>query len=81
MEANTGANLGRHSWCCLWLSLTALLSLKHLCLLTSFPQSARKWPKHVTWQRDSPSAMGIKKPELLAELIINAPFLCPIQEC
>lgn len=37
MEANSGANLARHSWCCLWLSLTAVLTPSTCVCLLDFP--------------------------------------------
>lgn len=57
-------------------------SLRTTCVCSlAFPNLRENGPGLVTWQPDRPGTMGIQKPELLAELIINEPSLCPIQEC
>lgn len=86
VPGGVGIHLAKHSCSCLWLSLTAsatLLQSTCVCSL-AFPQSAQKKKKkcceHVTCWLDSLGTMGIQKPGLLEQLIIDGGLsFVPIQ--
>lgn len=89
VPGGAGIHLAKHSCSCLWLSLTAsatLLQSTCVCSL-AFPQSAQKKKKkkekcceHVTCWLDSLGTMGIQKPGLLEQLIIDGGLsFVPIQ--
>lgn len=91
VPGGVGIHLAKHSCSCLWLSLTAsttLLQSTCVCSL-AFPQSAQEKKKkkkkcceHVTCWLDSPGTMGIQKPGLLEQLIIDGGLsFVPIQLC